>query len=279
MIFIFIIIFLIIAILLYYKQKRHIIITLTTSPKRIKYIKPVIDSINNQTIKPNLIYINLPIIYKRTNETFTNIPDFLYANNIIINYVEDIGPITKILPTLKKQFNENTLIISIDDDIYYGNNMIETILYYHTLFPNHILTNSSFIHNNKYYNPSCKDCSIIAGFSGVAYPYKIIKNKNIHSQLENELDNIPKVCYYSDDFVISNILLNNNINILLLGHNNREAYNIKTLNYGLKNDALHKGGVIGNKNEKDVHINNYKLCGKYYNDLGILNKKLNCFLN
>jgi hypothetical protein len=256
----FLILFLILFLIIYYfitkKNNINIVISLTTSPKRIKYINQVIDNMFSQTIKPNKIVLNIPYIFNRTNEKYI-IPNFLNHPNIIINRTYDLGPITKIIPTFNLNFPNNTIIISIDDDINYGNNMIETIVDHNIKFPNSVLTSSGFIENK-----------MIAGFSGVSYPYKLFKNINIDL-------NIPEVCKFSDDFVISNYILNNKIEIKLI-----KGYTIKPLEYGLQEDALHKGGAIKpDKNVDDVHLINYKKCAKYYKEKNELNKNLEIWLN
>jgi hypothetical protein len=43
----------------------RIVVSLTTSPKRISKIQPVIECIEKQTIKPKYICLNLPRVYKR----------------------------------------------------------------------------------------------------------------------------------------------------------------------------------------------------------------------
>jgi hypothetical protein len=259
----FTLIFLLILFILFKQKKKnpYIVISLTTSPTRINKLQPIINNMLSQSIIPNQIILNIPYIFKRTNEKY-NIPSFLNQSFITINRVEDIGPITKILPTFKLKLPNNSLIISIDDDIIYGNNMIETIVYYHKKFPNYIFSGKSFVENY-----------MIAGFSAVAYPYNIMKNIDIDL-------NIPNVCKFSDDFVISNYILNNNIKIRMLYN----LYTIIPLEYGLQSDALHKGGVINEDKiqideNADVHLTNYKHCAKYYYDKKELNEKLYMWLN
>jgi hypothetical protein len=238
-----------------YNQRKYIVVSLTTSPTRIKYIKPIIDNLFNQTMKPNKIVLNIPYIFKRTNEKY-KIPKYLYNEDIIINRIDDIGPITKILPTFKLKFPINSLIISIDDDIKYGLNMIEVMYKYYEKNPNTVLTSTSFLEEY-----------MVAGYSGIGYPYKIFKNIKIDL-------NIPKICMFSDDFVLSNTILNNNIKIKII----KDEYTYIPYDYGLKEDALHKGAVIKN-DDYDVHIKNYKICAKYYDNKNDLNNMLKIWLD
>lgn len=103
-----------------------IIISLTTIPARLmdENFMLVIDSLYNQILKPKYIYIHLCKIYKRNftfdTEKVNEICNLIKEkyDNIIINYTEDYGPITKILGllTVKETFTDNTKIIVVDDD-------------------------------------------------------------------------------------------------------------------------------------------------------------------
>ena len=45
-----------------------IIVSFSTIPTRINDIEPVLKSLNNQTLKPDKIYLNIPKKYKRFSE-------------------------------------------------------------------------------------------------------------------------------------------------------------------------------------------------------------------
>ena len=45
-------------------------VSLTTIPSRINNIKPTIESITKQSVKPNKIYLNLPNKFKRFKDEF-----------------------------------------------------------------------------------------------------------------------------------------------------------------------------------------------------------------
>ena len=95
-------------------------VSFTTIPSRINDIKKTIDSINNQTLKPSKIFLNLPYKYKRfkdyefTKEQLLNLKKF----NIEINRCEDYGPSTKLMGSLKKIKDFECVIILDDDHIY-----------------------------------------------------------------------------------------------------------------------------------------------------------------
>ena len=107
-----------------------IYISLTTIPKRVKSLEKSVDSLLNQTYKPNKIFINIPKKYKRFKEIIKDedIPKF--DNPIIeITRCEDFGPGTKLLGSLNK-FKKNSLIILADDDHIYDDYMVEKFNYF-----------------------------------------------------------------------------------------------------------------------------------------------------
>jgi hypothetical protein len=230
----------------------RLVVTMTTSPQRISKIKPVIDCIMLQTITPNRIYLNLPYIFKRNNSTFdTPLPTFITNNPLIyVNWCEDIGPATKIIPTVQLETDPETLIMSIDDDIYYPPKLLETFLAFSNIYPNACITGSSFIDDKTKKTPHEKYgtyVQLLEGFSGVLYKQKFLKNIDI------SLIHQYKCFYLSDDFYLSNELLKQNIPIIKISGLYDAIHNIKPLEYGLNSDALHKQFILGN------HLN-YKKC-------------------
>ncbi len=220
--------------------KPRIVVSLTTTPKRIIYIKETIDSIMNQTIKPDIIVLNLPKIFKRDNSVFTKIPDFILQNkSIIINFCEDLGPATKIVPTcISNITNDSDIIFSIDDDVYYPDKLFELYLYYHSLCPNSIITGTSLftINNSRFHE--LKECELLEGFSCVLYKKRFLKNIPIKLFDKNK---VPIYHYLSDDLILSNYLIKNNIKIYTFTNTHPIIKHIKSLDYGFNNDALHKG--------------------------------------
>lgn len=270
--------------------KQRIVVSLTTSPTRINYIEPVINSICNQTIKPDYIYLNLPRVFKRNNTTFSHIlPSFITDNPLVyVNFCEDLGPATKIIPTIYKETHPETYILSIDDDIYYPNNILEIYLKTAKLYNNCIITGRSYIpnknnndiewfkniteyqknNNNDFLDNNILNISklvdTIEAFSGVLYKRKIF-SKNLLNDFYKHID-IP-CCRFGDDFYLSNFFKKYNIRIITLNIavNFGELKHdfITPLPYGLKLDALHKGGdgmTGGNDNNyiKATHYLNSK---------------------
>ncbi len=253
---------------------KRIIVSMTTSPKRINEIQPAIDSILNQTIPVDYIMINLPKVFKRDNSKFEKIPKYLTENpKIILNYVEDIGPSTKIVPTCKSDFtNYNDIIISVDDDIWYPPELVHVYLYYHTLYPNCVITGTSLFYKEKYsknINPSyyypLKECELLEGFSGVLYKKEFLEDIPL-SHFDKNI--VPMSYYLSDDLLLSNYIIKKKIKIISLTDTTKLFKNLKPLDYGKQSDALHKGASgtnytckidpITGKSIQDCNRTNYK---------------------
>ena len=103
------------------------IISLTSIPQKFNGLYLTIDSIINQTLKPDKIIINIPKIYNfRINQTplIEKIMSLneKYNNKITINLLdEDFGPGTKLLGIFYNGViddfqDDNTYLILIDDD-------------------------------------------------------------------------------------------------------------------------------------------------------------------
>ena len=109
-------------------MNKKIIVSLTSWPKRINNVVIVIESLLNQSIKPDIIQINL------SNEEFKNkeydLPEELIKliknnSNIEIEWVDrNDGVFKKIIPTLKKHYGEDYLLLSVDDDYIYRNDYV-----------------------------------------------------------------------------------------------------------------------------------------------------------
>lgn len=239
-------------------KNRRVVITLTTSPQRIKDIKPVIDCLSSQTFKPDTIYLNLPRIFKRDKTKFDKIPDFITENPLItINFCNDLGPATKILGSIPLEKDPETIFLSVDDDIYYPPQMLETYIYWSNKFPEAVLTGTTFmfLEDDQRYYPLRK-CELLEGFSGVLYKQKFLKDFDPRLYRDCPLE-----CYLADDFVLSNFISKKNIPILALTRNQKTISQLKPLDYGLNGGyGLHEGAgglAFGNRR-------NYEICSRYF---------------
>ena len=232
------------------------VISFTTSPSRIEKIKPMIDSIINQSLKPNLILLNIAEIFPRTGERYI-IPDFV-KNNVTINRIEkDLGPATKLIPTItylkNNNYDENdTFIIYLDDDIRYSNNMISTYNFLLTINKTkRVLCCGGFHFANR--NGNLFLCgqrkhndlvSVAEGYASVCVALSIFK-QDFEDYMHKYISSY-KECLLSDDVVLSNYFLLHKIEIRIVSIPGKcslhDIWDKKCiLDYGNEDDALHCG--------------------------------------
>ena len=111
----------------------RVVISMTSIPERLDYIKPVLNSLFKQTMKVDEIALNIP--YTSRKGVKYEIPGWMQQMDkredipLKIHRVdEDEGPGTKILPTLRRE-KYDTLVIAVDDDNIYPSKMVENLVY------------------------------------------------------------------------------------------------------------------------------------------------------
>lgn len=123
----------------------RVVISLTTIPDRIHRIQPTLNSLVDQTRRPDAIYLNLPDRSRREGVDYV-LPAFLarYPSVEAIRCGEDMGPATKLLPTLARESEPNTRIIVTDDDQIYPRNMVETLVDWSDRLPDAVVCARGF---------------------------------------------------------------------------------------------------------------------------------------
>jgi len=171
-----------------------IYISLSTIPKRLKNINKSVESLLQQTQKPDKIFINIPYKYRRFEEIIDDkeIPKF---NSKIVEVIrcEDSGPGTKLLGSLDK-LKKNSLVILADDDHSYEDYMVEKFYYFYSRAPENAY--SFYVH-------PLRDFGIGQGADGFAI------NTNSLTGVKNFYDMIVKNhkdLFLNDDLWISYFL-------------------------------------------------------------------------
>ena len=233
--------------------KMKYIISFTTSPTRIHKCEPMLDSLLNQTVKPDLIILNIPKVFKRTSEEYT-IPPGL-EDKVFINRIDkDYGPATKVIPTVHylkdNGFNPaETRIVYLDDDIKYPPAMLEVF----KEMPN---DNTLYISSGIDFmcaRGSCDNLRAVRrhgavaataeGYGGVCVRLDTFKD-DFMEYINIYIDNMD--FYLSDDVVLSNYYCSKGITIKVINipgrYSVQDIWRIQgVLSYGLEADALHKG--------------------------------------
>ena len=108
-----------------------IIVSMTSWPKRIGNVATVVQSLLNQDVHPDIIQINL------SREEFpheSSLPSDLiqlivHNPEVQIEWVDGNGGVfKKIIPTLKKHYGEDYLLLSVDDDWIYRHDYIKMMI-------------------------------------------------------------------------------------------------------------------------------------------------------
>lgn len=204
-----ILIILVILFLLVIKSKKHkIIVSMTTIPERIEdgRIYKTIRSILDQSYPVDAFYINIP--HKtRKNKSYPEdkIEEIRMVYPFVtINRVEtDLGPITKLIPTIHHLEPYDYLVL-IDDDVIYGKHMIMNLMnskldaagYAGRRGDLEFFTSGDVSGNTP--------CTFLETYAGVLYRSDIFDTFN---QYYKEID----ICKNQDDIVIGHYLHTKNI--------------------------------------------------------------------
>ena len=115
-------------------RDEKVVITLTSYPKRIGTVYKVINTLLNQTYKPDMVVLWL------APEQFPNkendLPEGLLAlrqYGLSIDWYRDIKSFKKLIPALKKY--PDALLVTADDDIYYPPDWLEKLVVAHGKYP------------------------------------------------------------------------------------------------------------------------------------------------
>ena len=108
------------------ERKPRLVVSLTSYPPRIKTIHYTINTLLNQSLKPDKLILWL------AKEQFPNgekdLPDELLKLKTLgleIEWCEDLGPYKKLIPTLKKYPED--IIVTADDDVYYEEDVLSSL--------------------------------------------------------------------------------------------------------------------------------------------------------
>jgi hypothetical protein len=235
----------------------NIIISLTTVPNRLMEphdhmgarlgLKTILD----QSYKNFTIHFNIPYRYKLTNEEIT-IPNWLndYSkkySNLEIYRTEDHGPITKILPTIERINDPETIIIVADDDLYYMNGLIEAHLKARDKYPNHAIgfAGMSAIDGSCHFCTSVKEdkrVKILEGYKTVSY-----KRNFFDQSLYNFLDKS-----WNDDLILSAYMGYKNIPKIVIAYEQETDFSPRVESFPvIGHTPIERGGCFNFRNSTE----------------------------
>ena len=182
------------------KREVPIIVSLTSYQERFSDLPKTLYSLMNQTLKPDRIILWLD----EEKENLTNLPYEItrfVKHGLEIKFTKDIGPYTKIIPSLKKY--PNAIIVTADDDIYYSKNWLNLLYMSYISNPEdiHVHRSHRVILENKQILPyekwekhvveeTARFDNFITGVGGVLYPPKCFTSEVFREDIF--LKNAPK---------------------------------------------------------------------------------------
>ena len=187
------------------KENPNVIVSLTSYGKRVtENVAFAILSILHQTVLPNRIVLNLDET-KWNNDNLPELIKKLEAAGLEVNFCEDVGPHTKLLPTLQKYSDD--IVVTVDDDILYETTMLQDLLQnYQQSDEKTIICRlaKKIVNENGKYIPytqlpdapfgTTSEGYLPYGFKGILYPphifSKAIFNKEIYRSICKHADDI-----------------------------------------------------------------------------------------
>lgn len=173
----------------------QVIVSLTSFPKRINKVWMVIETMFNQTHKPDKVILTLSELQFPNRKIPQKLLDQTQRGLEIIWTKDDIRSHKKYYYAMQKY--PYSIIITIDDDVLYEKSLIEKLIKFHQKYPNCVLCNWGAVKNGKDYvdwknllfmkreKPSLDILQI--GVGGVLYPsnslYEDVFKKNIFLEI------------------------------------------------------------------------------------------------
>ena len=185
-----------------------VIVSLTSFPKRFPDLKYTLRTILRQSVRPEKIVVNLTV--QECPNGFNDIPDYLKEFiELGVEYrfrPKNIKPHCKYFFIMQEYINTDKLIVTMDDDILYRSNVIESLLALHESNPDcicaRIVRRISFkdgvpisYENWDIYNPYRKGHDLVAmGFGSVLYPVGLFRKSDLFN-----FERIYRLCLNADD--------------------------------------------------------------------------------
>lgn len=173
-----------------YVENVRVIVSLTSFPERIKYVHRTLYSILQQKSKPNMVILWLADSQfpNRINDIPEELVD-LEKYGLSIRWTEDIRSYKKLIPMLKLEEFKDDIIVTADDDIYYPEYWLESLI--ESYKKNHHAIHCGLITKTEYTNNKIIFQSVLGkkGDGSCSYKYKVLGCGGIL---------YPPHCFYKD---------------------------------------------------------------------------------
>lgn len=219
----------------------RIVVSLTTLPGREDLVWRAIESIQCQTCPPDAIYLNLP------SDRFAGSRVPFRFEGVTICLLPDIGPAMKLLPTLAKEKDPHTFIITIDDDVEYPSQLIDKLVRAAVLFPNSAIGFTGWsvaiikdgIHEISHMNQDIAGCrffqpvQVLEGTRGVIYRRSFFDN-----DIQGHACAHPSFRFH-DDILFSGYLASRDIGRVVRWFDALQGHSVSNWKIHGQSDGLH----------------------------------------
>lgn len=236
----------------------EVIVSLTTFGRRLSRVYLTIESLMQQSMPANRIVLWISEEFKDQE-----LPMYLQlqmSRGLEVRYCKDIRSYTKLIPSLRAF--PNATIITVDDDLIYDSDVLETLIVPHLKNPNVIYANR--IHKMKKnndgslmsymdwewhapYTGGVDKMNFLTGVGGVLYPPKSLDPEVLHEEVF--LD----ICKYADDVWFTAMALKANTPIV-----KTQTFNVCGEGYidniYVQDTALHNQNIDPNNCRNDIQI-------------------------
>lgn len=180
-------------------SRRTVIVSLTVIPPRLADVGRRLRFLDRSQVSE--IHINLPHTFARTGEAYPPVPpDLMSMPKIrVFRLSRDLGPMSKLLPTLDRVKDPNAIVITLDDDIGYDHAVVPQLLWEWRRFgaPRHAAI-ANVVKFPEAVRP-WMSAPVLEGFAGVLYPRSLFQDEAIN-MLRLAVDT---ECFVADDVAIS----------------------------------------------------------------------------
>lgn len=252
-----------------HQRNKKVIVSLTTIPSRVEKVYLCIEGLLRQTVKPDKIILWI------SKDEFKNIKlnrKLLKQKKrgLEIYYCDNLKAHKKYYYTIKNYPNDIT--ITVDDDVYYPENLVENLLEIYKLYPQCVICNAAhemtFKNNGevqKYSNWNSLSPGLIkpsyilmaVGWGGVLYPPNCLSHNFLYKEEFKE------ICFYNDDLWLKIMELLNNTKVKKVNKYTRIWAQIPDT----QEKALFKINVVKHKNDEQLKaiLKEYNIdCSKFF---------------
>jgi len=190
-----------------FTERPRVVVSFTTIPSRLPFLGDVAEQMQKQTYQPDRVYACIPQVSARFGTAYdmtsVNIP-----SNLTVIRTDDYGPATKLLGCLEYERDPDTIVITIDDDVVYSENLIKNLVQEALENPDKRVGSRATSRRNTYpinYKKRNENSEsiMLEGFGGIAYRRGMISDET-RQRLQTMHHDHP--CWKSDDVTFDRLI-------------------------------------------------------------------------